>query len=228
MKTAALITVGAAAGLYLVASAMAGQGGACCDACACDEPAPVPADEFAGWTDSITITDPRETEFWPPLPQPIDGTTMDRNLAAFLAMIRTGEGTAGPNGYRTLFGGTLFDGFADHPRRFIRAKIGGVWITSSAAGAYQILSRTWDDIRRVVTLPDFSPASQDAAAIALIKRRRALEDVQQGRFDRAVDKCSKEWASLPGSPYGQPTLTASRALNVYLAAGGNLEGNVNA
>lgn len=91
MKTAALITVGAAAGLYLVASAMAGQGGACCDTCACDEPAPVPADEFAGWTDSITITDPRESEFWPPLPQPIDGTTMDRNLAAFLTMIRSGR-----------------------------------------------------------------------------------------------------------------------------------------
>lgn len=226
MKTAALIALGSAAGLYLVATAMAGQGGACCDDCGC-EAAP-PADEFAGWTNDITIQDPRETEFWPPLPQPIDGTTMDTNLAAFLQMIRTGEGTAGPNGYRTMFGGTLFDGWADHPRQFIRAKVGGVWLTSSAAGAYQILSRTWDDIRRVVTLPDFSPASQDAAAIALIKRRGALGDVQSGRFERAVQKCAKEWASLPGSPYGQPTLTASRALNVYLAAGGTTEGNANA
>lgn len=224
MKHAALITVGAAAGLYLVASAVMGQGGACCEACACDETTTPPADEWAPWSDAVGITDPRENEFWAPSPQSIDDVTMDKNLAAFLVLIRTGEGTADQAGYRRLFGGQLFSGFADHPRQYIRAKIGGVWVTSSAAGAYQILARTWDDVRRVVPLPDFSPASQDAAALALIKRRRALDDIQSGRLWRAVEKCSKEWASLPGSPYGQPTLTTDRAQRVYLAAGGLIDG----
>ena len=59
------------------------------------------------------------------------------------------------------------------------------------------------------------------AAVALIKRRGALADVIAGRFDSAIAKCNKEWASLPGSPYGQPTLTLDRAHAVLAMAGGN-------
>lgn len=139
----------------------------------------------------------------------------NRNVRAFLMMIRTGEGTAGSNGYRTLFGGQLFDGFEDHPRITVTA--GGY--TSTAAGAYQILSRTWDGLG----LADFTPASQDVAAVMLIKRRGALADVIAGRIEQAVAKCAKEWASLPGSPYGQPTITLSRAAAVYAQWGGQLE-----
>jgi len=35
--------------------------------------------------------------------------------------------------------------------------------------------------------------------------------VKAGRFDAAVAKCAKEWASLPGSPYGQPVKTLDQA-----------------
>jgi lysozyme len=140
----------------------------------------------------------------------------DPNVQAFLTLIRTGEGTTGPNGYRTLYGGGLFTSYADHPPGTVTA--GG--LTSSAAGAYQILSGTWTEIRTAYGLPDFSPASQDIAAVALIKRRNALADVLAGRFDAAIRKCAKEWASLPGSPYGQPTLTLDRAHAVLAAAGG--------
>lgn len=141
------------------------------------------------------------------------------NVSAFLTLIRTGEGTLGANGYRTLYGGGLFDSFADHPR--VKVAAGG--ITSTAAGAYQILSRTWDEMRAKYGLPDFSPASQDAAAVGLIRRRGALADVIAGRFDAAIRKCNREWASLPGSPYGQPTLTWDRARAV-LAQQGASEG----
>lgn len=135
------------------------------------------------------------------------------NVKAFLMLIRTGEGTANANGYRTLYGGRLFDGFADHPRISVTA--GGY--TSTAAGAYQILSRTWDGLG----LPDFSPANQDRAAVMLIKRRGALADVIAGRLWIAIGKCNKEWASLPGSPYGQPTMTDDRAASVYARWGGS-------
>lgn len=138
------------------------------------------------------------------------------NVQAVLTTIRTGEGTAGPNGYRMLYGGELFYTFADHPRKAITA--GG--ITSTAAGAYQILARTWDDVAPPLELPDFSPQSQDIAAVALIRRRGALADVRAGRFDDAIAKLGKEWASLPGSPYGQPTISLDRARDVYAAAGG--------
>lgn len=146
------------------------------------------------------------------------GYVMDnQNLQAFLWLIRTGEGTADDGGYSRLFGGGSFASFADHPRQ--RITRGG--LTSTAAGAYQILSRTWDDLKNSGnSYPDFSPESQDKAAIALIKRRGALADVLAGRFDRAITKTNKEWASLPDSPYGQPTLSRARARQILAQAGG--------
>lgn len=143
------------------------------------------------------------------------------NVRAFLAMIRHGEGTSDDDGYRRMFGGKLFDGFDDHPRQVqtYTLKKGGQ-LSSSAAGAYQFLSRTWDGLVKQWGFKDFSPHSQDLGAIALILGRKALDDVIAGRFDEAVQKCAKEWASLPGSPYGQPTTTLEKAREIYAAAGG--------
>lgn len=140
----------------------------------------------------------------------------DANVRAFLMVIRTGEGTADAGGYSRLYGGGTFAGFADHPRKRITA---GGW-TSTAAGAYQFLSTTWDETRRAMGLPDFSPASQDLGAVGRIAYRGALQDVLAGNFAAAVAKCGREWASLPGSPYGQPTISMARASAVFAAEGG--------
>ncbi|HJV24562.1 MAG TPA: glycoside hydrolase family 104 protein [Aromatoleum sp.] len=146
------------------------------------------------------------------MPTQID--TADSNLRAFLRAIRYAEGTAGDNGYRMLFGGGLFESYADHPRvAVIRSGY-----QSTAAGAYQILASTWDEYR--AGLPDFSPASQDECAARLIRRRGALGDVYAGRFGDAIRKCAKEWASLPGSPYGQPVRTMAQMEQAYNNAGG--------
>ena len=142
------------------------------------------------------------------------------NVRAFLRMLRHGEGTAGDDGYRVQFGGGLFDSFADHPRQAITRKLGGTPITSTAAGAYQFLARTWDSLVKQYGFTDFSPKNQDLGAVALIKGRKALDDVIAGRFEQAVAKCNREWASLPGSPYGQPVVTMARARKEYEAHGG--------
>lgn len=144
-----------------------------------------------------------------------------QNLKAFLHLIRTGEGTLGENGYRTLYGGKLFDSFADHPRIKVKA---GKW-TSTAAGAYQFLSKTWDGLvaKYPTILTSFNPECQDEAAVMLIKGRGAYADVLAGRFKTAILKCNKEWASLPLSPYGQPTLTMEKALKIIAEAGGQFE-----
>jgi muramidase (phage lysozyme) len=138
------------------------------------------------------------------------------NVQAFLRVIRRGEGTAGENGYRTLFGGGLFTGYADHPR----VKVSKSGYTSTAAGAYQFLSSTWDETARVMGLPDFTPASQDRGAVGRIMYRGALDDVKAGRFEQAIKKVAREWASMPGSPYGQPVISMATALSVYSTAGG--------
>lgn len=141
---------------------------------------------------------------------------MTPNLSAFLWVLRHCEGTAGPNGYRMHFGGQLFDSFADHPRVVIER---GRY-RSTAAGAYQILSRTWDWFISRNGPHDFSPDNQDLCARWLITQRKAMGDVEAGRFNDAIAKCAKEWASLPGSPYGQPVRTIEYCRRVYVEHGG--------
>ncbi len=135
-------------------------------------------------------------------------------IRAFLQALRLGEGTKGANGYRTLYGGTLFESFARHPCRPIKA----AGITSTAAGAYQFLAATWDEVAKQYGLEDFTPHSQDLGAVALLYRRGAVDAILSGRIETAVALCAKEWASLPGSPYGQPTITMARFLAEYRSA----------
>lgn len=142
----------------------------------------------------------------------------NKNVQAFLKVIRTGEGTTDANGYRRIFGGQLFSSFADHPRITV-SKSG---YRSSAAGAYQFIISTWDETARIMGLTDFSPATQDLAALGRIVARGALDDVKNGNFELAVKKCAREWASLPFSPYGQPTITISKATSTYLTSGGTI------
>lgn len=139
------------------------------------------------------------------------------NVRALLRVIRRGEGTADEAGYRRIFGGQLFEGFADHPR----IKVTKGRYTSTAAGAYQFLSSTWDETARVMGLGSFSPANQDKGAVGRIAARGALDDIKAGRFETAIKKIAWEWASMPGSPYGQPVISMDTARAVYVDAGGS-------
>lgn len=152
-------------------------------------------------------------------------TQQELNIRAFLDMIAYAEvGTTGPEGYSILYGGGRFESFGDHPRRVIGARLGGKMIYSSAAGRYQIMQKTWDWVRPKLGLPDFSPASQDAAAVWLLKYRGALEHVKAGRFEQAVNAVRNEWASMPAAPYGQPTKRLADLQQIYASAGGAFAG----
>lgn len=135
------------------------------------------------------------------------GVTASANVKAFLDTIAYAEGTN--DSYNIIFSFARFQSYAAHPRRLMCS--GGY--CSDAAGRYQIKSTTWDDVRRVIGVGDFSPASQDRAAIQLIKWRGGLDDVErivtQTDFANALYTVRLEWASLPHSPYGQPTKTVS-------------------
>ncbi|MDC0668033.1 SH3 domain-containing protein [Nannocystis radixulma] len=146
----------------------------------------------------------------------------EARVRAFLRMLRVGEGTEGTAGYERLFGGSSFikdhgKTFADHPRIVISS---GKY-KSSAAGAYQVMGYTWDDpgqiaLRNRYGITDFTPRSQDRYGVILVKHKRnALEEVKRGEIREAIRKCNTEWASLPGSPYGQPTITFDQAIREY-------------
>lgn len=163
----------------------------------------------------------------------IDDMTAQANERAFLAAIRVGEGTSASNGYSILFGGAPFGSFDEHPAvlgwrggRLSDAMCAGAGFgpgcVSTAAGAFQINKPTWLRVSRKLGLSDFSPASQDAAALELISEKGALADVRAGRVEIAADKVRKVWASLPGAGYGQGEVKMAAFVNNYANAGGTV------
>lgn len=163
----------------------------------------------------------------------VDEVDANKNLSAFLMAIRFGEGTAGADGYNLLCGGGRFADYARHP-----ALVGwGGWrmplamaqaagfkngAVSTAAGAFQINRITYNRVAAKLGLSDFSPATQRAIAIELIREKGALADAQAGRARGAAEKVRKVWASLPGAGYGQHEVAANTFINKYTNAGGTL------
>ena len=72
-----------------------------------------------------------------------------------------------------------------------------------------------------VCVPDFSPASQDAAAIQLLKDCGAYARLQAGDLTGAIAKARRTWASLPGAGYaGQGMRSPQQVAAWYSQAGG--------
>lgn len=152
-------------------------------------------------------------------PAPID--TRPGSVAAFLDMLAHAEGTprfGREDGYDVIVGGGTFDSYHDHPRQLVW--LPAYEIHSSAAGRYQFLTRTWDDLAERFDLPDFSPVSQDLGAVHLIRQCKALSLIHDGRIREAIHACRKIWASLPGAGYGQRELETDDLIQVYHDAGG--------
>ena len=136
------------------------------------------------------------------------------NVTAFLRVIRERESSQDESAYTVLNGGARFFSFAAHPYKGQRTPPG------KAAGAYQFIASTWGDVEQQYGMPDFSPASQDAGAVARLVYRGALEDVMAGRFEQAVTKCRLEWTSLPGAAESSGSWTMDKALAVFRKWGG--------
>jgi len=114
-------------------------------------------------------------------------------------------------GYDVKYGGGKFTDFTDHPRDAVPITTGpNAGRTSSAAGRYQFLGSTWDEVKKEAGLPDFSPDSQDAGAWHLANKtyqqrtgRDLTQDLQAAKGDpnavRQIGQAlSKVWTSLPG------------------------------
>lgn len=146
---------------------------------------------------------------------------MTSNEQAFLSMLAISEGTAhlGDSGYNVIVGGKLFDSYADHPRVLVKLSSK---LSSTAAGRYQILERTFDAYKERIGLKDFSPTSQDAIALRLIEECRARKLINQGRIRDAINACSSRWASLPGAGFGQRENSPNDLIRAYQRAGGTV------
>jgi muramidase (phage lysozyme) len=137
-------------------------------------------------------------------------------MQAFLATIRWAEtGTSGIESYRQLVFSGTFNGFSTHPLKKQCASINGKQVCSTAAGAYQMLDKSWYDLAPKLNLKDFSPASQDKMAVEYIRRNNAIADIEAGNFEAAASKVGKIWASFPNNGYGQNPKTINQLKNYY-------------
>ncbi|MEQ2808295.1 glycoside hydrolase family 104 protein [Phocaeicola vulgatus] len=142
----------------------------------------------------------------------------EARVRAFMTMLRVGEGTEDEKGYSRLVGGGQFFSFSDHPRKKVKLN---KTLSSTAAGAYQILAINYDDNsfkkwRRKNGIMDFSPKNQDACCYWILKfKRKAIDDIKKGNIIKAISLCRKEWASLPGAGYGQREEKLENILSKY-------------
>lgn len=165
----------------------------------------------------------------------LEGDEVQTNdpIGAFLYMIRSAEHRASDvrsgADYGTFFGGARFTNFADHPVN--TGELKGVplkpeWCraagfpsgrcVSTAAGAYQFTRPTWNELRAAgrwgPRLPDFSPRSQDEAAVRLLGRLGVPSHLARGDLEAAILAAAPRWASLPGSTSGQPQKSMAFAI----------------
>jgi RHS repeat-associated protein len=90
---------------------------------------------------------------------------------------------------------------------------------SSASGAYQFLVKTWNSLtpEDQAGLKDFSPTSQDQAALFVFDYKKAMGDIEKGDIAAASKKLTarkggEQWASLPGGSQQGITLAKAKAL----------------
>ena len=137
---------------------------------------------------------------------------------ALLNTIRYAEGTwkdGQDKGYQIMYGGGKFQDLSRHPERVIVKRY-----SSAAAGAYQFLPKTWKGVAKELRLASFEPRHQDQAALHLVERRGALNEIdQQGLTKDAMAKLAPEWASFPTkagrSAYGQPVKSHQELASFY-------------
>ncbi|SPE78402.1 putative peptidase [Flavobacterium columnare] len=176
----------------------------------------------------------------------------EAKIRAFMRVLRIAEGTGeyikgtktarDPQlGYTTWFSGsgnnfTLSD---DHPRTINCNSTKS--LCSSAAGAYQIMSWTYDELNgyliekygetyRTVTpkvynekddrakkynAKGFIQISQDRLCVIILKRNGVIEKLLKNDIRGAIAKAANIWVSLPGGTTGQPTAKMKETLDYY-------------
>lgn len=158
----------------------------------------------------------------------------DPRVRAFLWTIRMCEHSPSDvysgRDYNTFYGGSQFGDMGDHPvisgekkgvplprAMCIAAGFRSGTCVSTAAGAYQFLVGTWRAISaKSPPIPDFSPASQDLAAVRLLKEIGALRFILEDDVTNALKLASTRWASLPYSSAQQNPKTLQYATSRYV------------
>lgn len=166
----------------------------------------------------------------------LNNSTVDQRRAAALFMLRRCEHKAADvaegSDYQTFYSGIVFWDMSDHPaitgevqpvqlsaQMCINAGYADGICFSTAAGAYQITRPTWKEFRGMPGsadyLPDFTPESQDAAALRIMQKVGALALIDAGDIAGALPRLGKRWASIPGAVGKQGQRSVQFALDAF-------------
>jgi muramidase (phage lysozyme) len=115
------------------------------------------------------------------------------NVTAMLDLVAWAEGT--DDRYNVIYTGAKFDDFSKHPDRVMCS----AGLCSAAAGRYQFMPATWGTVKAKLNLPDFSPQSQDKAAVQLMKDGGCYGAAVRGDVADFADRCWTQWASFQGA-----------------------------
>jgi muramidase (phage lysozyme) len=128
------------------------------------------------------------------------------NARKFRDLISKSEGTAQyADPYRVGFGGVEISDLSKHPNVGAKFKqTDGKTNVSTAAGRFQFINKTYQEMAKKTGKYDFSPESQDANFDQLMKQKGVDKLIANGDFKGAVDKLGGTFASLPSSKYPQP------------------------
>jgi len=130
------------------------------------------------------------------------------------------------HGYGVIVGSTpenpiLFEDFSTHPNKLVHLdKLG---VSSTAAGAYQILHRYFQGYQHQLALPDFTPDSQDRIAYQMLSEVGAVHLINNDDITGAIHLARSRWASFPGAGFGQHENELQHLLDVYASALSDLE-----
>jgi muramidase (phage lysozyme) len=130
--------------------------------------------------------------------QDVSQAIEDPNVKAFLDVLAKPESGGR---YDISVGGKTFKDMSKHPEMY------NAELNSDAAGRYQFLSTTYNPIARRLGLKDFSPQSQDLAAVQYLKDLGVLDEIQSGdpkKIEDAKRRLQKStWTGLRKYGEGQ-------------------------
>ncbi len=135
------------------------------------------------------------------------GALQNPRVQAILDLISRPEGGT----YDSHNSGAKMTNFDEHPGFGPPNKQGD---SSSAAGRYQMLKRTFDGIKKQIGPLTMSEPSQDLAAAWLLKELGALKALESGNLDTAISAAAvpKGWAALPGGVQQRIDMGQAKAL----------------
>lgn len=147
-------------------------------------------------------------------------------IKAFLDTIALAEvGTIGAEGYnKIVFRGTFNANQGQHPfveggkkanKNCAYIKTARKRVCSSASGRYQFLDVRYKELRQAGIIKDFTPPSQDIAAIYYLQKLGAYDLIIAGNVEHAFCKVGGFWASFPCNNYQQNPKTAKQLQAIY-------------